>query len=128
MKNLTKIKQYLLQNENELLDVIEAINSYNGSLEFLQYYYNDDDFFNTFYYNNPTEAVRASFYGNYNFCDDWVKINGYGNLDSTDEYTRIKEAKEYIDTIVNELSEVWGMLPDLSEQLTQLLISLNKED
>lgn len=43
---------------------------------------NEDDFFEQFF-SSTMDAVRAICYGNYRYCDDWVKFNGYGNLDST---------------------------------------------
>ena len=128
MKNYESIKNYLLAHDDELVEVAQVINCYNSSLDFLDYWDNDEEFFNTFFFNNPMELARAIYYGVYNYCDDYVKFNGYGNLETIDRYGLVKECKEYIDDIVNELLDCWPMLPDLSEELTQLLADLNKED
>ena len=45
---------------------------------------NDEDFFNTFFFGKPMEAVRASYYGDFRYNDDWVWFNTYGNLASGD--------------------------------------------
>ena len=45
---------------------------------------NDEDFFNLFFEGKPMEAVRAAFYGNYRYCDEWVWFNAYGNLEGGD--------------------------------------------
>jgi len=43
---------------------------------------NDEEFFNIFFGGKVLEAVRAVSYGEYNYCDDYVRFNGYGNLES----------------------------------------------
>ena len=44
-------------------------------------YYNDEEFLDTMF-ASPAEAVRASFFGDYNWGDTYVVFNGYGNLQS----------------------------------------------
>ena len=85
MTNYEEIKNYLLNHVDEIQDIIIEINSIDNSLEYLEYWNNDEEFFNTYFYNNPTEAVRSAYYGNYNYCDNWVKFDGYGNLKSVDD-------------------------------------------
>ena len=105
MSNYDEIKDYLLNHVDEIGDIIAQINSIDNSLDFLEYWNNDEDFFNTFFYNNPMEAVRSEFYGDYHYCDNWVKFDGYGNLKSVDDYGLEKEYKYYIDDIVKSLLE-----------------------
>ena len=108
MKNYEEIKNYLLDHVHEIdnmRSMISEINSIDGSLDYLDYWDNDEEFFNTFFYNNPTEAVRSAYYGDYNYCDDYVRFNGYGNLESFNDYKLEKEYKEHIDDIVNALLE-----------------------
>ena len=108
MEKFIKVKEYLLaHDDDELVEVVQAINSFNGSLDFFQWFDNDEEFFNTFFYNNPMELVRAIYYGNFNYCDDYVRFNGYGNLETTDRYGLVKECKEYINEIVTELIKVY---------------------
>ena len=121
MKNYEEIKNYLLNHIDETGDIISDINSIDGSLDYLEYYENNEEFFNTFFYNNPTEAVRSSFYGDYHFCDNWVKFDGYGNLKSVNDYELEKEYKYYIDEIVNALLEHYQEMIICDKELIKLI-------
>lgn len=103
MKNYEEIKNYLLNNVDEIGSIVCEINCIDGSLDFLEYWNNDEEFFNTFFYNNPMEAVRSSFYGDYYYCDKYVKFDAYENLKSLDDYEIKKEYQYYIDDIINSL-------------------------
>ena len=69
-----------LDNEN----LIRLNNKYCQEANYSdnEIYGNDEDFFETFFSNNVIDAVRAATYGEYNFSDNYVKFNGYGNLES----------------------------------------------
>ena len=121
MKNYEEIKNYLLNHVDEIGDIIIEINSIDGSLDFLEYWNNDDEFFNTFFYNNPTEAVRSAYYGDYNYCDDYVRFNGYGNLESFNDYDLEKEYKEYINQIVNALLKHYQEIGITDDNLNELI-------
>ena len=117
---MENIKNYLLNHVNEIGGIVNEINSIDGSLDFLEYWDNDEEFFNDFFFNNPMEAVRSSFYGNYKFCDEYVKFNGYGNLESFNDYDLEKEYKENIDDIVKALVEHYEEM-NISEELKSLI-------
>ena len=121
MSNYEEIKNYLLNHVDEIGDIIIEINSIDGSLDYLEYYENDEEFFNTYFYNNPTEAVRASYYGDYNYCDEFVKFNGYGNLETRNQYSLEKEYKEYINDIVNSLIEHYQQISICDDELIKLI-------
>ena len=121
MKIYEEIKDYLLNHIDEIGDIIIEINSIDNSLDFLEYWNNDDDFFNTFFYNNPTEAVRSAYYGDYNYCDDYVRFNGYGNLESFNDYDLEKEYKEYINEIVNALLKHYQEIGITDDNLKELI-------
>lgn len=121
-----KIREYLLNNEETLLDVVSELNSWNSCLENLDFWENDEEFFNTFF-DNPMEAIRATYYGNYNYNDDYVKFNGYGNIDSYSEYERIEEIKDNIDDIVENLVECYYNIY-INEELENLILKLLEED
>ena len=62
-------------------------------------YDNDGDFLEDIFIGNKNEAVRAAIYGKYNYSDDYIKFNGYGNLETTnnpEEWITISEIAEYI--------------------------------
>ena len=128
MKKFENIKNCLLRNEEELRSIVQEINSYNGSLEDLNFYENDEDFFNTFFADNPMEVARATFYGNYKYCDQYVRFNGYGNLESFDEYEAMKEIKSYIDDIVSNLLGCWEYIDIYNEELLTLLSEEDEEE
>ena len=121
MKNYEEIKDYLLNHIDEIGDIIIEINSIDNSLDFLEYWNNDEEFFNTFFYNNPTEAVRSAYYGDYNYCDDYVRFNGYGNLESFNDYDLEKEYKEYINEIVNALLKHYQEIGITDDNLKELI-------
>ena len=121
MKNNEEIKDYLLKYPNEIGDIIAEINSIDSSLDFLEYWENDEEFFNTFYYLNPAEAVRSAYYGDYNYCDKYVKFNGYGNLVSFNDYDLEKEYKDYIYEITESLLEHYQELCITDDNLKELI-------
>ena len=123
-----KIREYLLDNEDTLIDVVGELNSYNGCLEHLDFWENDEEFFDTYFNNNPMEAVRATYYGNYNYNDDYVRFNGYGNLESFDEYAKNEEIKDNIDDIVDNLIEYYDFIEIYNEELQELLEEENEEE
>lgn len=44
----------------------------------------DNEFFDIYFENNPYEAARATYFGNIqNWNDDYIRFNGYGNLETT---------------------------------------------
>lgn len=96
------LKEYLLENVEDLIRLINEINSYSGVLEHLIVYENDEEFFNTFFQNNPLEAVRAAYYGNYKYNDEYVKFNGYDNLESLKQWEYEELVKAYVDEVIEE--------------------------
>ena len=127
MKKENLIKEYLLNNEDVLIDMVHELNSWNGCLDYLDFWENDEEFFNTFF-DNPMEAIRATYYGNYNYNDDYVKFNGYGNIDSYSEYERIEEIKDSIEEIVENLIEYKDCVCIGDGNLEELLYEEDEEE
>ena len=121
MSNYEEIKNYLLNHVDEIRDIVYEINSIDNSLDFLEYWDNDEEFFNTFFYNNPTEAVRSAYYGDYNYCDKYVRFNGYGNLESFNDYDLEKEYKYYIDEITDSFLQHYQELCITDKELNNLI-------
>ena len=103
-----ELKCYLINNISTLKDLLNEINSWNGYLYDLDYQLNDEDFFNTYFYNNPNEAVRSSYYGDYNYMDDYVKFNAYGNLESCTELEFEEQLKDYVEEILDTFLEYYA--------------------
>ena len=124
---MKKVKAYLLENMEELKDVVREVNSWNNGLEHLDYQYNDEEFFNVFFEGKPMEAVRAAIYGDYRYTDDYVKFDGYGNLESASEYKVEEELKENIEEIMDALESNFSNLC-LSDELTALINEEKEEE
>ena len=97
---LEKLKEKL--TVNDLKEMLLSINSYDNRLYNLDYEYNDEEFFSTYYNNNPYEVARAIYYGDYNFSDEYVRIDVYGNLESISEYTFNDLIEDYKEEILTE--------------------------
>jgi hypothetical protein len=124
MKNL---RSYLLENMEELKSLVWDINSWNGSLEYLEVWENDEYTINEIF-TNPYEALRSSYYGGYNINDDYFKFNAYGNIESLNNYDYEEELKDNIEEIIEALLEVYNHL-DINEELWDLIENtLNEEE
>ncbi|AYP68172.1 hypothetical protein PQE75_gp040 [Bacillus phage vB_BcoS-136] len=105
MLKTQKLKEVLLEDVSIIKEVVSQLNSWNGCLDHLDVHENDEEFFNVFFEGKPNEAVRASFYGDYRYMDEYVRFNGYGNLESLTDYQYEQELKDYIDEIIDNLIE-----------------------
>jgi hypothetical protein len=65
---------------------------------------NDEDFFSTFFEKDVIGAVRAVSYGSYNYSHEYVKFNGYGNLESF-SYFNTDELCESVETIAEYIAD-----------------------
>lgn len=106
---------------NQLREMVSEVNSWDRSLENLEYYENDDDFFNTYFSNNVIEAVRAVSFGDYNYSDDYVRFDAYGNLESASEYEYYSELENYADEIAERYLELVesGDIDDVAEVIDE---------
>lgn len=103
MTKQERIQEILLNDMTMLRNVVSELNSWNNCLEHLEVWENDEEFFNTFFEGKPMEAVRSTYYGEYSYMDEYVKFNGYGNLESLSEYELEEELKSNIEDIVEEI-------------------------
>jgi hypothetical protein len=83
MKAITILSQINEFNENQLIELNNIYCQVAGYYD-NEVYNNDEDFFSTFYPNpgDGLKVAQAIFYGDYNYSHDYVKFNGYGNLES----------------------------------------------
>jgi hypothetical protein len=81
-------RQAVLDHLNDLSndELVRAHDQYceNSNDPDNEIYYNDEEFFNTFF-SQVMDAVRAIAYGKYNYADEFVKFNGYANLETTND-------------------------------------------
>ena len=97
------------------------INSYDGYFDDMQWWDNDEEFFETFFGTAIMDAVRAVCYGEYNYTDEYVKINAYGNLETTN-YIQ-DELEGYVDDIVEHIIDNWSELNniDVSQETKDMI-------
>ena len=129
MENLVNEMKELLLNNNELLSsVVSELNCWNGCLDHLEVFTNDEEFFELFFNGNGYELARAIHFGDYNFNDDYVKFNGYGNLESLSEYDYIELLEENVDDIIELLIENYCHINIYDSELNDLLERLEEEE
>ena len=121
MEDLSRFKGVF--TTDELKEMAQDVNSWNGELDYLEYYENDEYFFNDFFNGNVIEAVRAVSYGNYNYMDEYVKFDGYGNLESASEYDVEKEIEdneeEIIDAYIRNIDNMYN--DEIKDKIQELL-------
>src|SRR5699024_3961427 len=86
--------------------MVREMNAWDGSFENLAVYENDDEFFQIYFESKVMEAVRAVSFGDYNYLDDYVRFNGYGNIESLSEYEWHQELEDEADDIVEQYLEM----------------------
>ena len=123
---MEKIREYLLNDVEELEVIVAEINGWDGSLDWLEAYENDGEFFDMFF-DNAFEAVRSAHYGNYDYSDDLVRFDGYGNLESFSRWEYEDELKKYIDDIMERLLSVYYEV-DIEEELVELIEEYLEEE
>jgi hypothetical protein len=131
-------------NENEkrdlLLELLQSLNDddkmrlHNEIMYELQYdddeiFYNDDEFFNTYFENRVLEAVRSISYGDYTYTHEFIRFNGYGNLETfnsynLDDYILYDEIIDYLLENDCELLKNYDLYDDFMETLNDWLDEL----
>jgi len=138
MKDQERMKEILKDYLQGLSDD-NKISIHNETMQEINYYddeihYNDNDFFNTYFENKPLEAVRSAKYGDYNYVDEYVRFNGYGNLESFNAYNLDDYIlyDEIVDHMVDEedysILESYGVLDDFIELLEDEELTLYDEE
>lgn len=90
----------------ELMDIMQEVNSWDGRFEDVQAYENDEEFFETFFHDSPYELAQKISYGSYNFSDQYVRFDGYANLESLSDYEYEQEIEDYRDEILDAYKEL----------------------
>lgn len=103
---LEKVREDLREQLENLsltdkISLVNEINKYDGTLDYLVAYENDEEFFQTFFSHNVMEVVRAVYYGDYRYTDDYVRFNVNGNLESFSSYEFESDFYDEIDVIID---------------------------
>ena len=119
MKN--EIKNYLLNNMEITRDVVNEINIWDYSLDFLvvvpiEYL---DEYLEGY---APTEILNKMFYGDFNPNNDYFKFNVYGNLESYNDWELREEYEMYMDEIIEALLNNMDYIEIYDDKLKEMLI------
>ena len=94
-------------SNNEKIAIYNEYCSEHGDTDKMLYDF-DEEFFETAFGNDPIEAARATFFGNIqNWSDEYIRFNGYGNLESLSEYDAVEVAEDHVDDIYKN-EDVWN--------------------
>jgi len=95
-KLVEEIREYLLENSEERLDICRQINDHDGSMDFSDAI----DLEEVASYTDAYELARSIIFGNVKNVEDLVRYNGYDNLESVSEDELEEESKDYINEII----------------------------
>lgn len=88
----------------QLLNMAREIASYNGMFEEIGYAEPLDDFVEMF--DDKTELIRAWYYGEADYNDDYFTIDSSGNIKSFTENELLDECEDNRDDIVEEYTRL----------------------
>lgn len=96
--SLDQIKDVLVTMETA--ELIEVNNIFCDLMHYHDdvIYNHDEDFYSMFFGGNPMESARAAYYGEYNYHHEYVRFNGYGNLETFD-YMTVNNLPDILDNI-----------------------------
>lgn len=92
------ITEYLEELEED--ELLEEWNEYCSNECMDNYIYYNDEYFLDEYFEKPSDAVRAVYYGNFNYMDTYIQFNGYANLDTSsylDDLVYISDLASYLE-------------------------------
>lgn len=95
-----------LINEMDDSDLVQLNNEYCQSAHYFdsEIFENDEDFFQTFFENDTLRAIQATQFGDYRYHDNWVRFDGYGNLESFN-YMSQEQLCELVQVIAEYICE-----------------------
>ena len=124
---MERIREYLLNEEEILVNIVMGINAYNGSFETIIPYENDEYTINELFENNAYNFMERCQYGNYSIHDDYFTFDTLGNIYSCNWDDIVEETVYYIDEIIEELLSIWSELY-INEELKELIEEYLKEE
>lgn len=127
-----KISEYVENEDGSLESIISTCNAYDGRLEDYYFWEHSEEFYDTMF-ENREDVARAVYYASeYNYTDEYIKLNVYGNCETMsayDYYVYINENKEeiieeYIDGLFEDFS--WFIQEIGDEDLRKEIEELSK--
>ena len=116
---ITRIKTYFNANKTELFEIVSQINSYDSSLQHLDFLYMEDL---DMYLDGltPTDIANKIFFGDFNPNHKYFRFNGYENLESFDEWELNKELFDNINEIIERIIDLKDEI-ELPEEIENIL-------
>lgn len=111
MENLRKSVMDQLEEMNDT-DLVEVHNTYCRLVYGVddEIHYNDTENLQMLVGECPYNALQRAFYGDYNPNHEYVKLDGYANLESFDDPTEHISKSDMVDTIMENLEEFEDLL------------------
>lgn len=94
------------ERAERLLEIVRKVNSWDGSLENLDFNYNDEDNLELFFSGRIGEFARSVTYGHYHFRDDYFRFDGNGNIQTFTENEVEKMILDWEEDILNQAIHV----------------------
>ena len=117
---MKELKNYLLNNDELLMEIVREINKYDNSLKYLAYYENDEHTINELF-STAHDFAKKCVYGNYDYYDDYFVIDSLGRVISYDWDDLVNEVKNHIDDIIEELKSSYQNIDVYDVNLNELL-------
>ena len=89
-----------------LLYLVSEVNSYDGSLEHLDYY-DWGTFEDIISGMEPGDVIRRTFFGDVRISDDYIGFDGYANFKTLDKYDYEELLRSSIDGIAQRVVALW---------------------
>ena len=102
---ITRIKTYFNANKTELFEIVSQINSYDSSLQHLEFL-NMEDLDMYLDGLTPTDIANKIFFGDFNPNHEYFRFDEYENLESFDEWGLNKELFDNIDEIIKRIIDL----------------------
>lgn len=120
-----RVKEILLDDKDTLTSVVNDINSWNGALNYLEFWPLDKYELEVFFGNDLMKLADAICSGKFNSNDDYFTIDDvYGYITTYSEYEMIEELENNIDDIIECLFDEWD---NLSKYFSNELIEIMDE-
>ena len=104
MNKLSKVLEMV--NSDMLMELVQEVNSWDGSLSHLEYI-SMDEFDEYTGHLSPTDLANRIYYGDFNPNDDYFNFNGYANLVSWSQWEYEAELTTFKYEIVDRFIELY---------------------
>lgn len=127
---MNKIERLVsIVNSDILMAMVSEVNSWDNSLEHLEYFSMDDfnDFMDGF---SPMDIANRIHFGDFNPNHEYFKFNAYANLESATDWMIEDELNWYKEDIVKRFIELYedGHVDSWHQEVLDILDSEEEEE